>query len=562
MSKKQDSVDVPLLPRNSQTSLDASSTSDDITRASSRAPVPASRWKTPEFFVYYLVIAIGFPSMCLCAMGVSKGAVTDTPVLSAIFKEAFQGLDAREESGTDGRTRDNSDPQYASFRNNIPLLLQVAMGYLLLSHAIQRYAPRFRSHFSLLFSVIFLTIIHGTSILKIAAITGVNYIITKTIGHLKVGVAMTWIWSLGILYVNSVYDGYKFGHMHSGLAYLDALKGINMRWWITFNFSTLRMISFSMDYYWACGTPNKARQEVRLTAKPHPLPVYSLLSYACYLTYVPLYLAGPIITFNDFTAQFRHAPREVTVRSTVMYAIRWVSSLLVMEYLLHTVYVVAIKDTRAWEGYSPFQMSMVGYFNLTLIWLKLLIIWRFFRLWALSDRVTACENMTRCMSNNYSAIDFWRAWHRSYNRWLVRYLYVPLGGAKYYALNIWPTFTFVAVWHDISLRLLTWGWMIAAFILPEVLLVKVFGNERWRRKIGYTTHRHLAATAGVANILMMMTANLVGFVVGLDGVKIMLAQTFNRNGLLFMLGNFVCIFSTVQIQFELRNEEARRGWKA
>jgi len=25
---------------------------------------------------------------------------------------------------------------------------------------------------------------------------------------------------------------------------------------------------------------------------------------------------------------------------------------------------------------------------------------------------------------------FWRSWHASYNRWLVRYVYVPLGGNR------------------------------------------------------------------------------------------------------------------------------------
>jgi MBOAT, membrane-bound O-acyltransferase family len=41
---------------------------------------------------------------------------------------------------------------------------------------------------------------------------------------------------------------------------------------------------------------------------------------------------------------------------------------------------------------------------------------------------------------------FWRNWHASYNRWLVRYMYVPLGGAATRALSVWLIFTFVALW--------------------------------------------------------------------------------------------------------------------
>jgi len=41
-----------------------------------------------------------------------------------------------------------------------------------------------------------------------------------------------------------------------------------------------------------------------------------------------------------------------------------------MEIILHFIYVVAISKTRAWEGSSPFQLSMISYFNLQIIWLK------------------------------------------------------------------------------------------------------------------------------------------------------------------------------------------------
>lgn len=47
---------------------------------------------------------------------------------------------------------------------------------------------------------------------------------------------------------------------------------------------------------------------------------------------------------------------------------------------------------------------------------------------------------------------FWRGWHASFNRWLVRYLYVPLGGSRRRALVIWPIFFFVALWHDLEVR--------------------------------------------------------------------------------------------------------------
>lgn len=41
-----------------------------------------------------------------------------------------------------------------------------------------------------------------------------------------------------------------------------------------------------------------------------------------------------------------------------------------MECILHYMYVVAIKDRKAWVGYSPMEIGMVGFWNLIIVWLK------------------------------------------------------------------------------------------------------------------------------------------------------------------------------------------------
>ena len=85
----------------------------------------------------------------------------------------------------------------------------------------------------------------------------------------------------------------------------------------------LRLVSFNMDYYWACrgiGLPEVSMSEIAymqhaLTTgqtslsdkhRPrvnHSLDTYSYLNYAAYALYPPLYIAGPIMTFNDFMWQ-------------------------------------------------------------------------------------------------------------------------------------------------------------------------------------------------------------------------------------------------------------------
>lgn len=50
-----------------------------------------------------------------------------------------------------------------------------------------------------------------------------------------------------------------------------------------------------------------------------------------------------------------------------------------------------------------------------------------------------------------------------------RYIYIPLGGTKNVAVSTVLIFTFVALWHDLSFRLLAWGWLISLFIVPELI---------------------------------------------------------------------------------------------
>ena len=290
---------------------------------------------------------------------------------------------------------------------------------------------------------------------------------------------------------------------------------------------------------------------------------YTFRNYLAYVLYSPLYLTGPIVTFNDYISQSRFPLPTITTIRTFLYGIRFLIVLLTMELVLHFLYAVAIsKAAPIWTAYSPFQLSMLAYFNLHIIWLKLLIPWRFFRLWALIDHIDPPENMLRCMSDNYSALAFWRAWHRSFNRWITRYIYIPLGGSGSTRLhgivNFVAVFTFVALWHDINLRLLMWGWLVVLFVLPEIVATIAFPKRRWRD--WPEAYRILCGVGAVGNVLMMMTANLVGFALGLDGLQQLVAGILDSwAGWGFLAAACATLFVGVQVMFEHREGEKRRG---
>jgi len=274
------------------------------------------------------------------------------------------------------------------------------------------------------------------------------------------------------------------------------------------------------------------RDRVSTPGKPRD---YSFRNYVAYALYAPLYIAGPVITFNDFISQQRYKSASVETPRTVRYGLRFIFTLLAMEVILHYNYIQAIgKFSPRWTEYTASQLFILSFFNLHMIWLKLLLPWRLFRLWSLIDGIDPPENMIRCVSNNWSTLAFWRSWHRSFYRWSLRYIYVPLGGSSFRSardaarsvLTYVLVFTFVALWHDIKLNLLVWGWLIVFFMLPEMAAGAMFPKRRWEGRP--TVYRMLCAAGAVANILMMIMANLVGFAFGVDGLKAILSGIFSH----------------------------------
>ncbi|KAJ7068615.1 glycerol transporter [Mycena amicta] len=536
--------------------------SSSRSRTVPQGPEHPARWRTLEFRIYALIVAVAVATMAWIPVTLSTPAHPNYPRFRHKLSPGWLL----------GRSVDNSDAQYRGFRDNFLPLTLAASVFLLAKLARRRLHggpsstvlrdDTYLLRFNFFAGLVMVVALHGTSTLKILPILGGNYLIARAFGASKSGAIITWMYNLVVLFMNDWCQGYKFETLASPLAFLDSFQGIYPRWHVSFNITMLRLLSFNMDYYWACQTPaspwesmaelnDKERQ-----TKTHPVSMYSFTNYVSYALYPPLYLAGPIMTFNDYLWQHRK-PLNITGPTVRGYAIRVAVSILTMEFILHFMYVVAIKDTKAWIGDTPAQMGMIGFWNLILVWLKLMNMWRFFRLWAMMDGIDAPENMIRCMVNNYSTLGFWRSWHRSYNLWLLRYIYIPMGGARNVILNMILVFTFVALWHDLTFKLLAWGWLASLIVVPEVIARYLLPEAKYGTAAWY---RHVCAVGGVFNLLLLMVANLVGFVVGIDGTQFFLQRVFGTTeGWGFFAISAVCIFCAVQLMFEYREDEKRHG---
>lgn len=84
--------------------------------------------------------------------------------------------------------------------------------------------------------------------------------------------------------------------------------------------------------------------------------------------------------------------------------------------------------------------------------------------------------------------DFWRRWHITLNRWLVDYVYRPLGGSRHgrlrTAANTLIIFLSSGLWHGAGWHYVLWGALHGAALVCERLILprEPKGRaERWLR---------------------------------------------------------------------------------
>lgn len=290
-----------------------------------------------------------------------------------------------------------------------------------------------------------------------------------------------------------------------------------------------------------------------------------MLGFAAYFFYAPLYLAGPTTCYNGWISQI-YKPQQTHSKTRItVYALRWLFVLGILEWFCHNIYLPTIANNKLnreiWENFTAYQYIIASYFILKWIWLKFTVIWRFFRLWALCDGIESPENMGRCMSNNYNFEDFWRQWHRGFNQWLIRYLFIPLGGSQYKIYNIWVVFGFVAIWHDLSMHLLAWGWGMCLFIMPEVVVKRIFAGKSFAEFRKTLAYNWLCAFSGGFYCILLVIANLVGFSFGISGLGILMEELLTPEGLYLLAKVFIILSLAVHFMIAYRREETLKDKK-
>jgi D-alanyl-lipoteichoic acid acyltransferase DltB (MBOAT superfamily) len=190
------------------------------------------------------------------------------------------------------------------------------------------------------------------------------------------------------------------------------------------------------------------------------LEPYSLIDFACYLSFFSHVISGPIVRASEFLPQLRERPnprRIDAARAFHLIIAGMVKKVVVADNLGRWIVDPVFANPRGFNaaenlvsvyGYAvQIYADFSGYTDIA-IGLALLLGIRFPPNFDAPYRAVSLQ-------------DFWRRWHMTLSRWLRDYLYIPLGGNRRGELrtyvNLALTMLLGGLWHGANWRFVVWG---------------------------------------------------------------------------------------------------------
>lgn len=225
------------------------------------------------------------------------------------------------------------------------------------------------------------------------------------------------------------------------------------------SFYTFQILSYTVDVY---------RGEVKAQGNP--------IDLACYVTFFPQLIAGPIVRYKDIAAQLRDRPQNLdNLRLGTGRFLVGLGKKVLLANLLGEVcaawrvtedpsvlfsWLYAISYTLHiyfdFSGYSDMAIGLGKLFGFSFP-----------------------ENFNYPYISR-SVTEFWRRWHMSLGTWFRDYVYIPLGGNRKgkgrQFLNILIVWMLTGFWHGAAWNFLLWGLYFALLLMVEKAGLPVRGR--------------------------------------------------------------------------------------
>ncbi len=216
----------------------------------------------------------------------------------------------------------------------------------------------------------------------------------------------------------------------------------------------------------------------------------SFLTYALFVSYFPLLVAGPIERARNLLPQFHeeHRLKYANVSEGVKLMVWGFFMKLCVADMLGEYVDAVYNNVGQHNGTSlilatlffTFQIycDFAGYSNIAIGAAKVM-------------GFNAMQNFNRPYFS-LSIKEFWRRWHISLSSWFADYVYIPLGGNRVrygrHLLNLMITFLVSGIWHGANWTFVLWGALHGGYqVLGNLFRKYIYApqyNAWWSRLAG------------------------------------------------------------------------------
>ncbi|WP_294299518.1 MBOAT family O-acyltransferase [Pseudobutyrivibrio sp.] len=226
------------------------------------------------------------------------------------------------------------------------------------------------------------------------------------------------------------------------------------------SFFTFQQISFIVDTY---------RGEV---------PDYGFLTYACYVTFFPQLIAGPIVTHDELIPQLKDASKKSINWDNMSMGFYMFAMGLGKKVLIADVFGVAVnwgfEDVASLKATNAILVLLAYCFQL------------YFDFSGYCDMAIGLGKMLNIdlpvnFDSPYKSLtitEFWNRWHMTLSRFFTRYVYIPLGGnrkgnVRTY-INLFIVFLLSGFWHGAAWTFVIWSVLNGIFVIITRMFRKQF----------------------------------------------------------------------------------------
>lgn len=269
----------------------------------------------------------------------------------------------------------------------------------------------------------------------------------------------------------------------------------------------LRFVSFGLDHCWRPAGRDGAQ---------------SLCWLLSYTFYHPFFYNGPVVTYKDYVEQMQRPAGASDGNASALSYVALRSGRIaawwcLAEYMIHVMYMHAIQSNETYlEILPPWALGGLALALVQFFYVKYLVLFGLPCMLATLDKIVPPQ-LPRCVSIMHSFTGMWRHFDEGLYRWLIRYIYVPLGGSHrgpfHKLLSTAAAFGFVCFWHGGHDYLRCWALMNCAGLLLEHGLKSLLASSVVRsvveRNLSAAMERRCFALLSACSTAMLILSNLM-----------------------------------------------------